>query len=136
MEKYKDDNFEGVISITRSNQDYMSIRVVDSKSKGEFLDIRMSMEDFANAITGLSRVPVFGEVRGLSNIGKVRVVEARQAICPQSSYDKKYLSSWIEENCQEEGWIISTYLGSQTSIRHVTNGTLLNYSVVKYVEAE
>lgn len=43
---------------------------------------------------------------------------------------------WIRDNCQEEGWNISSYLGSQDSIKHnYKDGTeTFNYHVFKYVD--
>jgi hypothetical protein len=44
------------------------------------------------------------------------------------------LEQWLQDNAQEEGWIIDHYLGSQSSIDHMDGKTFLNYSVHKYVE--
>lgn len=39
-------------------------------------------------------------------------------------------------NAREEGWVLSTYLGSQNSVKWVDGKTILNYSVTKYVNPE
>lgn len=134
--EYASDNFNGVVSMSRCSRGFMNIRVRDSESRGEFLSVRMTMEDFANAITGLAELDIKGEVRGLENVGKTRISESRQALYPGTEYDKKVLSEWLKAEKQEEGWIISTYLGSQSSTKHTPDGTLVNYSVTKYVAKE
>ena len=132
----KGDNFHGRISVARCSRGYINIRVRDKASKIEFLDVRMSKEDFADCITGLAELEVKGAVRGLKNIGKTRIQESRQALFPGKSYDKLMLSRWLMDEKQEEGWIISTYLGSQSSITQTKDGTLVKYSATKYVTKE
>jgi hypothetical protein len=95
----------------------------------------MSPHDFATAVTGLSGIKVDAEVRGLDVVGKKKVVESRSALCPLNSYDKSTLQAWLLDNCQEEGWTIDPYLGSQSSLSYHTEGVTLNYRVYKYVEA-
>lgn len=131
-------NFRGNISITRSSNHVINIRLRDKASRTEFVDVQMTLEDFASAVTGLAAVDVFGDVRGLDRVGKVKVLESRQTTYPGNSYDDRAKQeSYIVENCQEEGWELLPALRSQGSIKKGTNGeTLLNYSVVKYVEQE
>ena len=129
-------NFKGNISIARSSNNMINIRLRDKASRTEFVDVQMTLEDFASAVTGLSEVGVVGTVRGLEKVGKVRVLESRQTVYPGNSYDDRAKQeSYIVENCQEEGWELLPALRSQGSIQKGTTGeTLLNYSVVKYVE--
>ena len=132
--KRKGDNFEGSVSIGRCNHGYINIRIRDKASRGDFVDVRMSAEDFAGCITGLAEQDVVGSVKGLEYVGKNRITEARQALYPGKSYDKVMLAQWLRDNKQEDGWILSTYLNSQSSIQSVDGGTQLNYSVTKYVD--
>lgn len=131
-------NFKGNISITRDSNNMINIRLRDKASRTEFVDVQMTLEDFASAVTGLAELNVVGTVRGLEQVGKVRVLESRQTIYPGNSYDDRAKQeSYIVENCQEEGWELLPALRSQGSIQRGTTGeTLLNYSVVKYVEQE
>lgn len=131
-------NFKGNISITRSSNNMINVRLRDKVSRTEFVDVQMTLEDFALAVTGLAEVDAVGDVRGLDKVGKVRVLESRQTVYPGESYDQRTKQeAYILENCQEEGWEILPALRSQGSIKKGTNGaTLLNYSVVKYVEQE
>ena len=121
------------ISINRNSRDEISILVKDESSGIEFLNLKMSLASFALSITGLSEVECEATVKNLVNVGKTKVTEKRSVVCPIETYDKQTLSQWIGNNCKEDGWEISTYLGSQSSIVYKDNTTILNYSVYKYV---
>ena len=131
-------NFKGGISITRDSRNMINIRLRDKISRTEFVDVQMTLEDFASAVTGLSEVDIVGDVRGLDRVGKVRVLESRQIVYPGAIYDDRgKQESYITDNYQEEGWELLPALRSQGSKKTGANGdTLLNYSVVKYVEQE
>ena len=122
------------ISVSRNSSGMVGLRVVDSASHIAFLDVSMTLEAFAEIITGLSYVEAEAEFRGLDNVGKIKIVEKRRVTCPLDTYDKIELSDWLDKNCQEEGWKLDTYLGSQGSVVRTQDGeTVLNYSVIKYV---
>jgi len=100
----------------------------------EFVSMQIDPAEFAEALTGLSRRPGEAEIHGLEYVGKERVTEQRQIICPLKSYKRDDLENWLQENAQEEGWLLNTYLGSQSSVSRQSDGTILRYSVTKYVE--
>jgi hypothetical protein len=128
-------NFKGSVSISRNSNDQVNIRIHDSASGAEFVDIQITLENYALLITGLSRVEATGDVRGLDKVGKQKVIEQRSVVCPLDGWDKKVFRHWLIENCQEEGWELNSYLDSQTSVSNNKDGTkTLNYSVVRYVE--
>ena len=124
----------GNISICRASDNRVYIKIEDKNSHIQFVDASMSLEDFASAIIGMGMQKLDMEVRGLKNVGKVRVTEKRSIQCPLNTYDKNELKEWLVDNAQEQGWIINTYLGSQNSISRVNNITVLKYSVNKFVE--
>lgn len=125
------------VSISRRSNDKIYINVVDEASGIQFLDSAFEPYDFAQMITGLARVEGIAEVRGLEHVGKTKISERRSTVCLIGGYDRKELTAWLAENCQEEGWILDTYLGSHSSIgRNAAGETILNYSVYKYVEPE
>lgn len=113
----------------------MTIEVTDKSSNIRFLNLEVPLADFMKALTGQFISEVVGEVIGLSEVGKTRVTEPRQIVCPLKTYKRNELEKWLEENAQEEGWIIDTYLGSQNSTSSHQDGTLLHYRVRKFVEA-
>lgn len=121
------------VTISRGSDDKVRISFEDAASHIEFATVSLSPEAFGHAVTGLSMQEGELEVRGLEFVGRRRITERRQIVCPIKSYDKSVLTAWLNENAQEEGWLLSTYLGSQSSVSHVEGGTLLRYSVTKYV---
>ena len=87
------------------------------------------------AITGLSEIECEATVSKIETVGKKKIQENRRVACPIDTYDKKILERWLEENCQEPGWHLVTYLGGKESVVRDQGGNLfLNYRVAKYVE--
>ena len=127
--------FEGKITISRNNNDEINIRIRDNASRQEFIDIKMTPENFTFLITGQAHVSISGNVNGLDVVGKVRVIEDRFVTTP-SYMSRDRAEEWLLQNCQEEGWIINNSLGSQTSMKfnHADNNHTLRYNVYKYVE--
>ncbi len=127
---------ETSISIIRQSNDEIHIRVQDHASQNTFLDISLTLEQFALAVTGVNTPEVTAEVRNLSNVGKRKQIEPRSVLCPLKTYDKKELQKWLLDNCKEAGWEIDAYLGSRHSVRHSDDGVTLNYTVAKYDDTE
>jgi hypothetical protein len=122
------------LGITRSSNGKYYIRIGCETSHTNFCELELTGEQFAEAITGLYSSDIKGSIKGLDRVGKTRVREARSVVCSLKTWDRDVLQQWLLENCQEEGWLIDAYLGSQTSIKTVEDGTQLNYSVFKYIE--
>lgn len=132
---------KGAMSITRSNHDKINIRAECSTSHTHFIDIELSLEEFAFLVTGCHMDNLKMEVNNLERVGKTRVREERQVLLDYNDYrisqfDKEAMSRWLAYHCREEGYIVNTYLGSQGSVKYVDNGALLNYSVMKFVDGD
>lgn len=133
---------KATFSVSRCSDGTISIRIVDENSGIEFVDASISPASFGEAITGLSSRPFsVCEVRGLEYIGKTRVTERRTKEFPGQTYDRQVLEKMIEGHCQEEGWLVSSYLGSQHSISYGKDAdgkpiTRVRYSVTKYVDQQ
>lgn len=111
----------------------LSIRCANSAVT--FLELTIDSQAWVDAQFGQAGVPALGEIRKLDVVGKRRITETRSAVCPERLYDKNALQSWLVDHCQESGWILDTYLGSQSSIVYQQDGTvLLNYRVCKWVD--
>lgn len=126
----------GSLGISRRSDDKICIEISDEASGVAFVLAEIEPYDFAQLITGLHGVKAQCKVRGLDVVGKKKVRESRTVICPVNSYDRKSLESWLNDNCQEEGWRLDNYLGSQTSTFSVSEGTGLNYAVYRYEDAK
>jgi hypothetical protein len=120
--------------ISRNSRGKVGIEVKDVLSRTTFLELELTLEQFASVVTGMYISDVGGTVEGLQNVGKKRVREDRSVTLDFSVYEREYLVKYLLENCQEDGWTIDTYLGSKDSIKHKDNKTILSYSVYKYVE--
>lgn len=125
------------VTISKNNRDQVTVYLKDRNSNIRFAEVKLTLEDYARVITGLSEVIGEGEVRGLENIGKLYVHQPRTAHCPHENYTHEQYEQWLQDNCREEGWIVNSYLGSQTSISRSQDpehrGSTLRYFVYKYV---
>lgn len=127
---------QATLSMAFRGGDGVNIRIRDNTSRIEFVDVLIGHAEFSRALSALQERPLIEcEVRGLQYVGKQSVTERRSIECPLDTYDREEMSSWLKENAQEDGWILSAYLGSQSSIDRKSGKTILNYSVTKYVEA-
>lgn len=124
------------VTISRCSDNKINIRIVDVNSRIEFAHIAMEPANFAECITGLSDQEGELTVKGLEFVGKTKIRESRKIVCPLNTYDTNILTQWLEDNAQEEGWMVETYLGSQSSVVRLDGKTFLNYSVIKYVDQE
>ena len=123
------------LSISRDSSGVIHIRIRDEASRNEFVDLKISAESFGLTVTGLSETECEATISKIETVGMKKIQERRTVACPIDSYDRAMLERWLKENCQEPGWSVVTYLGSQGSVVRDQSGKLfLNYSVVRYVE--
>lgn len=128
-----DKTYPVTVTISRSSDYKIRIYIRDDNSRMEIARVTLSLEEFAKAITSM---PASGtaEYRGLDVVGKTKIIEARSVEYPHYGYGKREdMSQWLEDNCQEKGWILDTYLGSQGSVAIRDGKTILHYSVMKWV---
>lgn len=118
------------VTISRNSKGTVGIFVRDEISRITFLELDLTLEDFAWLITGLSEVKAEGKTKGLEYVGKNKVKEERFVKVPEDiKYNRSKIEDWLEANCQEDGWLLDTYLGGKDSVQ---NG-VVKYSVYKYV---
>ncbi|MBD8531512.1 MULTISPECIES: hypothetical protein [unclassified Massilia] len=120
------------VSISRNSSDEISLTFVDQASRAKFLDVRMTPEAFAMAVTGQAFIDAPAEVRALDVVGKRKITERRSIECPLDIFNKDEIVAWLGENGKEEGWTVNTYLGSQGSIARRGDKTIINYSVYRF----
>lgn len=126
---------DGKVTISRRSDNFIHLQIQDVNSRATFVQLLMTPEDFGNAVTGLSAQPAKMRVMGLSTVGKYKVTELREVLCPLSySAKKEDLRKWIEDNHSEEGWEISAPLNSQGDVLYVDGMTHLRYTVYKFVD--
>ncbi len=121
------------MGLSRTNRDEIYIYIKDEQSRTTFLEMDLSLEVFAKLVTGLHQSDIPVTVRGLEYVGKSKISENRKVIYPGSKYDsKEIIKEWLVTNCQEDGWILDDYLGSQGSIQLIDDQRWVNYRVYKY----
>ena len=140
---------EGQVTISRDNQNIVCIEVKDTLSRITFVKLKLTLEEYAKVITGLSYQDCQMEVKGLEYVGKEKITEARSVYYPDFDGKKAKMQNFLEQQHIDDGWLVNTYLGGQTSIspcrdgrdgsmlspcRDGRDGSMLNYSVYKYVE--
>lgn len=131
---------DGKITISRpcfgDGRELMTIRVKDGLSNERFLEVQIGLAEFTQAITGMGEVPAKLIIQGLDRVGLKKQRERRKVEAPFKYANKEKLTNWLVDNCQEEGWILDTYLGSQDSIGFTDTGVLLRYSVYRFVRPD
>lgn len=137
------------ISKRESNDEkYINVNLRDATSGINFAEVKVSLEDFMEALTGLGYVHCKAEVRGLEHLGKKKERERASVVISDDEYAivtdqiKNYeaikvaLGNWLKANHSKEGWFVDTYLGSQGSIGHTNSGgRALNFAYYRYVDA-
>ncbi len=108
-------NLKGQISISRymnsrEMERPISIRVTDETSRIEFLEINLSLEEFALVMTGLSGVNCELETRGLNFVGMKREVKEEWIAVPEKfslmkESNKKELAKELITPFEVEGWM-------------------------------
>ena len=130
-----DNKHLGHISCTRNSRDNIRITLGDANSRQKITEVTLTLEAFALLITGLCEIECQHETtKDVSYIGKTKITETRTIVAPYIGYNRESYEEWLEENAQEVGYSLNTYLGSKTSIKHDTENdtVILNYSVYKY----
>jgi len=102
----------GRISISRTSSnredDYISISIVDESSHVQFVDVKMSLLDFANAITGVAFNSCDFELRHPELVGMKR--EHKSELLPCSKFgDTVEDLQKILDPFEVDGWFGSLY---------------------------
>ena len=138
---------KAAITICRSygsGEDEIRISIEDNDSLVQFIEIRMTPEQFGNAITGLSHIKVDAEVRGLHLVGKKRERREEFVVVDLPTYSKEDMEPIILEAAtplETDGWKASAYLALNTQGgRSLVQGTKNTYrckiDLVRWVDKE
>lgn len=125
---------DGDVTLSRSSDNKVYIRVRDKNSRTEFVTIAMTLENYARLTTNEAFVAATLETRDLDRVGKYKITESRRAVLKGTFHSVKKLTKWLEKNKREEGWHLDTYLGSKSSIQIENGKTIVNYRVHKWVK--
>ncbi len=109
---------KGSLSISRINdggKGYIEISFEDKNSRVEFVEVKVSFENFTKALTGQGMIPMEFKTRGLNEVGKIK--ESKELVFLVSGYIEG--KDEAERCCQDyadEGWTASGYFRSQNSL--------------------
>ena len=112
-------DMQGQLTISRQTGDgeRISIRIRDERAGIEFVELTLTLEQYAQAISGLSCVPCEVEVQGLENVGKRLEVDTLEFPLGSSEYGdkrKEVAAKLAAETCPA-GWTPDLHFGSQNS---------------------
>ncbi len=133
----RDLQFNGRISIGKPSDGLVRIEIRDDNSSLRFLEIRMTKEEFAEALFGLAERPMtfdIGDAMERARICKKLITEAITVkVGPEGDIEYKNRKpraiAAIAKHCKERStkdgvhWIGDTYLGSKDSF-HSESGML------------
>jgi len=102
----------GKITISKTScnleDDYISISIVDESSHVQFVDVKMSLLDFANAITGLAFNSCDFELRHPELVGMKR--ESKSELLPRPKFGCSVVDlQRILDPFEVDGWFGSFY---------------------------
>lgn len=108
---------EGRLTITRptcsDGSEYVSIKVRDYDSVTVFLEIEVPLVNFAKAITGQAEIECTIKPRCLDNVGKKRI--SKDIEFEIIKYGDKEEAMEKLQHFNNDGWVASSYFGSQNS---------------------
>ena len=130
---------DGKLTISRvyGSQDYVEITLRDCDAVIDFAKVRISVENFGEAVLGLSCMECEIITRGLQNVGKVRESKHIEFPIGKDNYmDRKKVASEIVKDYTPEGWTASTYFGSQNSFFTRGDVCWARTSITRWVDKE
>lgn len=113
-------SLQGKITISRvglAENDQIEITIKDKDACVEFVTASLSLEDFAQAITGISFTDCTFEVRGLDIVGKKMEMKRMEFQLDDEIEwkDRKAVAFDTAKAICEEGWTPDSYFGGQDS---------------------
>lgn len=137
---------KGKISITRPSSGdgdgHISITLADIDAVVQFAQIRMSLADFAQCVTGLSRIDCDIELKNLDKTGKQRIREQIEFELPDdtdsycSSDQRKAVALNVARELVGDEWEVDGYFGSQDSFFQRDGKPMARTSIMKWVDKE
>ena len=108
--------------------------MLDQASRVQLCELTLTLEQFAEAVTGLGVMDVdcISQSRD-PRLGVESLYETRETVCtatPDRKDRRGFYTEWLKANAKlEDGCESSFYLGAQGSIRPTSEGAILRYGV-------
>jgi hypothetical protein len=128
---------EGKVTILFS-RDGLKIEVEDKLSSLRFLEVSLDQHQTCDALSRLACTPCVIDVRGLDNVGKQRENGSIEFELPPSTdfHNRKEIASVLAKEHCPDGWIVSTYFGSQDSFFKKDGKPYARTSTTRWVEVD
>ncbi len=129
--------FDVNVSCSRDSHDRFTIRIRDEGAVNASFEVTLTPENFAYLVSSMI-VKAKATVRRPDLFGKKRISERRSIKCPLRGHGREPLKKWLIDNCQEDGWELDPYLGSQGSVTFLVgeDGCMLNYRVQRWEDKD
>lgn len=132
---------KGKLTISRpqcsSGEKYINIEVEDDDARIVFLTLKISLENFAEAITGLASSGCEFEVGGLENVGKIKEHDTMVFLMPAHDWNSRNKIAHEEaKKHTPEGWEASTYFGSQDSFFRKDGAEYARTNIYRWVDKD
>lgn len=114
---------------------YIRIAVRDDDACIEFLELKISLENFSEALTGLGNTECEMVTRGLENVGKLREQDTLVFPMPESDYsNRKEVAAFVAQKQAPEGWTADSYFDSQDSFQTINDVEMAKTQILRWVD--
>lgn len=132
---------KGKITITRQSSNkgdgVISISIRDELSRIEFVEAKISFNDFAEAITGLSFVDCEIMVNDFEKVGMQFQRKTLEFELPETTYSNRKDIAYKEAlKLCDDGWVPSSYFSSQNSFFRKDGKDFARTSASRWVEVQ
>lgn len=126
---------KGNITISRDNKDRINITIRDESSCITLFDGQMTLENFAQCITGLGYVEIDFALNKVENVGKTREHKTVEIELGETGYTNARKEIAIEKlkELESDGWVLNDTLSSQGSFFYKNGKNYCRAMFVRYV---
>lgn len=129
------------ITISRPHgggKDVVNIALYDPNAAVQFIDLEMSLANFAEALLGLGHVDCDVELRGAERVGKIRETRPLEFTFEHDrnsgARDARDKAKDICQQYADEGWFAATYFGSKGAVQQSGDTVLARTSQYRWVD--
>lgn len=132
---------DGKITITKpcSNieEDYISIAIKDETSKTKFLEVKMSLERFAECLMGVANTDCKLKYNRLDSVGKIKQTRRVSVDVTMHGYaPHQHVLEGIAGHNTPDGWEYSNSFGSKDNFSYKGDEIYFHFTIFRYVDPE
>jgi len=112
----------------------LEMTIVDETSRSTLAIIKLNSKQVCAAMARNARIPCKMEVLNLDKVGKKKLLETyRLQVSEEDYYNKAKCEELLKGACPD-GWLMSTYLGSQSSFVREDGEYFVQTHIYKWVD--